>query len=194
MALDVKKIIAGSLLELIEDTPIEKITVSQIVMKAGVGRQTFYNHFSNKNELIYWIFCRTLAGEKQLMDQEGLYSYLTKLYKEAKKYRHFLQEACRQEGPGSLAEAICRQTYRYYRNYIINKHGESVINDELEYVLQFNAYGASHQYVAWAESGMEGAAVDQAANAILSMPEMMKQYIYIGKDFEQQRIHKDHVA
>ena len=177
MALNVKRIIAQSLLELTQELPIERITVSQIVERAEEGRQTFYNHFKNKNELIYWIFCRTLSGERDLMEKAGLSAYLIKLYQEAKKYDHFLQEACRQEGPGSLTQAICEQTYRYYRNYIIKLYGEDVIDEELEYALRYNAFGASYQYVRWAETGMKGPAREQALLALKCMPAAMKKYI-----------------
>ena len=60
--------IANTLLALTEEMPLDKISVSAIVKKAGIGRQTFYNHFIDKNDLIYWIFLRTLSGEKELME------------------------------------------------------------------------------------------------------------------------------
>lgn len=177
MALNIKRIIANTLLTLAETYPLEKITVSQIIKTAGIGRQTFYNHFKDKNDLIYWIFCRTLSGEKEMMDQAGLQAYLTKLYEAAQTYRGFLKQACAQEGQDSLSETICRQTYHYYKNYIIRNHGNEVVDETLDYALRFNAYGASYQYVSWAEAGMPGPASDQARYALECMPLVMKQYL-----------------
>lgn len=169
-----KRAIAASLLELVEQKPLEKISVSDIVKHAHVGRQTFYNHFKDKNDLIYWIFCRTLSGERALMEHAGLRAYLTKLYTEAQKYRRFLKQACRQEGQNALSDAIYQQTYTYYKNWILRRHGSAVLTNELEFALQFNAHGASDLYVQWAKDGMPGNAQDQANYAFECMPRKIK--------------------
>lgn len=95
MAINVKKLLAESLLELSEEKPLDKISVTDIVKRAGAGRQTFYNHFKDKNDLLYWIYKRTLIGEKETIQNEGFYAYLCSVYRNAqKKYSNFLKEAC----------------------------------------------------------------------------------------------------
>lgn len=42
-----------ALMILMEEKPYEKITVSDIVDKAGIARQTFYRNFNDKNEVIF---------------------------------------------------------------------------------------------------------------------------------------------
>ena len=74
MAINVKKLLAESLLELSEEKPLDKISVTDIVKRAGAGRQTFYNHFKDKNDLLYWIYKRTLVGEKETIQNEGFYA------------------------------------------------------------------------------------------------------------------------
>ena len=39
-----------------ERAPLDKITVSQIVERAGVTRQTFYRNFRDKYDLVNWHF------------------------------------------------------------------------------------------------------------------------------------------
>lgn len=41
-----------ALLALIEDTPLQEVTVQQVLDRAGVGRSTFYLHFRDKNDLL----------------------------------------------------------------------------------------------------------------------------------------------
>lgn len=36
------------------DRPLEELSVNEICQKAGVSRQTFYNHFEGKHQLIAW--------------------------------------------------------------------------------------------------------------------------------------------
>jgi hypothetical protein len=42
-----------ALMALMDEKPYDKITVSDIVEKAGIARQTFYRNFNNKNEVIF---------------------------------------------------------------------------------------------------------------------------------------------
>lgn len=52
---ETKKILAKSLIELLEEQPIEKITIQEIVDKSGFNRQTFYYHFTDIFDLLAWI-------------------------------------------------------------------------------------------------------------------------------------------
>ena len=46
-----KRLLAQSLMDLMTTTPLEKISVNDIVDHAGVGRNTFYYHFEDKYDL-----------------------------------------------------------------------------------------------------------------------------------------------
>ena len=179
MAINVEQIIADSLIELSNSKPLAKITISDIVNRSGIARQTFYNHFLDKNDLIYWIFKSTLRGERHLVEECGCFAYLCSLYTEAQKKASFLKQACDLQGQNALSAAIYQQTYDYYKNLILKKWGPEVVNEELEYALVFNSYGAGSLYVKWAKEGMTGDPVTRARYAIHCMPEIMKKYILI---------------
>lgn len=51
-----KRLLAQSLMDLMTTTPLEKISVNDIVDHAGVGRNTFYYHFEDKYDLVNWYF------------------------------------------------------------------------------------------------------------------------------------------
>ena len=53
---NVEKKLIESFKELAKRTPIEKITIQEIVEGAGVIRPTFYNHFHDKYQLLEYIF------------------------------------------------------------------------------------------------------------------------------------------
>ena len=48
----VDNLLFDALLSVADETPLRKMTVSQVAACAGVSRQTFYNHFADINELI----------------------------------------------------------------------------------------------------------------------------------------------
>ncbi|MDO4405037.1 MAG: TetR family transcriptional regulator [Atopobiaceae bacterium] len=65
MAIDVESIIIDALLSLMEDegVPLARVTVKQIMQASGVSRQTFYNHFLDKNDLVCHIYDKRVIGE-----------------------------------------------------------------------------------------------------------------------------------
>lgn len=56
-----KKIIAYSLKKIMETTPFSKVSISQIMSEAGIRRQTFYNYFQDKYELLDWIYQQDIS-------------------------------------------------------------------------------------------------------------------------------------
>lgn len=53
-----KDCIAEALLKLMQEKPFEKITVDEIVTAAGVGRATYFRHFSSKQEVLTYKIIR----------------------------------------------------------------------------------------------------------------------------------------
>lgn len=51
-----KQLIEESMVELIQQKPIESISVSQIVQNCGLSRQTFYNHYVDKFDIVDTIY------------------------------------------------------------------------------------------------------------------------------------------
>ena len=72
MAINIKEMFGDTLLELVNTKKLEKITVNDLISKTGASRQTFYNHFCDKNDLIQWIYSHYLINwEKSWL--ENLY-------------------------------------------------------------------------------------------------------------------------
>ena len=59
-----KKELAESLKRLASERLFEHITVGDIVKECGVNRQTFYYHFTDKYELLDWIYNLNLDGDQ----------------------------------------------------------------------------------------------------------------------------------
>lgn len=51
-----KEILAESIQELAAKKSVEKITIKEITQNCGMTSTTFYNHFSDKYELLAWIY------------------------------------------------------------------------------------------------------------------------------------------
>jgi len=185
MAINTKRLLANTLILMCDEKSLRKITIADIIERAGTGRQTFYNHFRDKNDLIYWIFLHTLAGERKLVGTKGYYAYLVKLHQEAQKISRFLMQACKLPGQNSLTEAIYEQNYNYYNNYIIKNFGEKNITEEVEFALRYHAHGATNVYIQWVLAGMPGPPERQARFILCCMPKCIKDYLPLGIETEE---------
>lgn len=51
-----KKLLTNALIGMLEEKPFDKVTVNDICETAMVHRATFYNHFKDKIDLLYYVF------------------------------------------------------------------------------------------------------------------------------------------
>ncbi|MEG1430525.1 MAG: TetR family transcriptional regulator, partial [Oscillospiraceae bacterium] len=56
MSQTTKKALAASLVRLLSEKPLDKITVVDIAEDCEVNRQTFYYHFQDIYDLVEWYF------------------------------------------------------------------------------------------------------------------------------------------
>lgn len=104
-----KNELAASLKQLIRKTPMEKITVKALTDMAGVIRPTFYNHFSDKYEVLEYIIRNDLLLPiKPLLINDMTTEGLTLLFSNMYKEREFYENAIKIEGQNSF-ESIARQ-------------------------------------------------------------------------------------
>ena len=82
----VEEAIIDSFLLILKDKDINKITVSDVIKKAGIVRSTFYNHYENIADLVSSMEDKTIHDIFTLMetfhpknDQEICYSYFLAL-------------------------------------------------------------------------------------------------------------------
>jgi hypothetical protein len=93
-----------ALMILMDEKPYDKITVSDIVEKAGIARQTFYRNFNDKNEVIWECAKNTddLSGIEQGGDSKRQYQIvLTFNYNYTIKHRKELKKILSTPGIGN---------------------------------------------------------------------------------------------
>ncbi len=60
-----KNLIAEAFLRLLQKESMEMITISQIATEATVGRNTFYNHFQKKEDILLYLFDKLFNKAKE---------------------------------------------------------------------------------------------------------------------------------
>ena len=89
-----KQTLALALKSLMSETPFSKISVSDICIKSGMSRKSFYYHFQDKYDLMNWIFYTEFIGtlhRPDLLDSwHLLLNICTHFYNEQVFYRNAL--------------------------------------------------------------------------------------------------------
>jgi hypothetical protein len=179
MAIDKRKLLAGALIELCKEKNLSKITIHDILDKTGVSRQTFYNYFHDKNDLIHWTYFTHITGDGTQLDERGLYGFVYDAHVFCVKHKTFFTQACSMEGQNNLRDYMVQHNFENHYNLIIKKHGEKVLTDELIWAIKFNAFGAINMHLKWVKEGMPLTPEVKAKYVIDCIPGIMKQYLPI---------------
>lgn len=134
-----KKKIAGSLMELVEKKPIDKITITDITVNCDISRQVFYRYFLDKQDLINWIYeedCGSViyTGEEKF----SLKSWLKYIIVILAEKKNFYMHAINDDSNKTFEKLILNKT-RFYLKKII-KHRTSIkLTKQLEFLVEMTA-------------------------------------------------------
>lgn len=170
-----KMVIKDSLLELMKERSISKITVTDICKKANINRNTFYSHYINQFELLSKIEdelyeeIRQVVGHAMDLEASGKLSY--ELCKYIKANSNICEVLFSENGDKELLERILYISH----DFNIEKWKKEVkhIDQKLfDNWYTFTAYGSIAIIKKWVNSGMKespskvAAFIDKATEAI----------------------------
>lgn len=154
----VDTLLAESFKELVQQQPIEKITIKEITDKAGVIRPTFYNHFQDKYELLEWIIRTQLIDPMQMLLENGMFRQaMVLLFTRMINEKAFYMKASHLEGQNSF-ESIVKSSITKVVQEVLEKRGHieklpAWVSNEL--LAEYYAQSASFVMIKWIQSGME---------------------------------------
>ena len=177
MAIDKKKMFADALIGLCRDKHLSRITIKDILEITGMCRQTFYNHFIDKNDLINWTYFTRITGDSRHLDERGLWGFVYDSHNYCVQHKNFFTQACSLEGQNTLKEYMIQHNYENYLNLVIEEYGEDVLTDELLWAIEFNAYGAINMHIKWVNEGMLLPPEVKTRYVIGCIPDIIKRYL-----------------
>jgi len=66
-----KRMIADAFMRLLQNDSLEDITISQIAAEARMGRNTFYNHFQKKEDILRYVMKQLLTNARNSRSSTG---------------------------------------------------------------------------------------------------------------------------
>lgn len=165
MAISVKEILANGLLELCEIKSLEKITIKELLIKTGVSRQTFYNHFLDKNDLIQYIYLSKIIPEYSTnsLDNMNFHDSLLASLKRMKEYHNFMKQACLIETQNSLKDYIFQHCKEFDLKWHQKLYGKKEMPSALRFATEYHAMASSSMVLSWILSDMPSSCEEMAA-------------------------------
>lgn len=154
-----KQILAESMKDLMKRMPLEKISVSDIVEHAEVGRNTFYYYFQDKYDLVNWIFQSESARFfAEHVTWDNWTGWLESLEEYFFANREFYCNALDYTGQNSLQsylfETLSDQVVQQARSMGLDTTGR-ITQEELHFTGDFVACAVLGLLVRWAKTGMK---------------------------------------
>lgn len=160
MTLVVKKMLANTLKEIMNEKPLTKITVQDLTKKCGISRQTFYNHFHDIYELVEWIYlneAHITLGEN--ISYENWQDALEALFQYMDDNRNFVLNTYRSVSKENVERLLQREVERFLTDLIfneINVSGEEA--EQVQFSIEFYTYALVGVGLDWISRQMPGTA------------------------------------
>ena len=157
MAVHTKEIIIQALLELLNERPLFRITVKDIVERCKVNRNTFYYHFRDIPDVVEYVMKRELDrifGTSVEMDSllEG-FSVIVDLLGENKKAMLNIYRSVERETFARYLGEICSYTIDQYAERVTET--EDIPEETVRLLKHFNKCIFVGVFLDWLEHGME---------------------------------------
>ena len=154
MAIRTKEILADALLELCQVNALSHLTVQQILDKTGISRQTFYNHFLDKNDLVCYIYdTRIVPDFHEHVSKMDFYQSLLTTFQNIKKYHCFMKQACLIEGQNCLKDHMVLHCEKFDLKWHQDIYGQP-LPDALRFATIYHAHASSSMTLSWILSDM----------------------------------------
>lgn len=151
MALYIKTILADAFLELCNEKALKKITISNLQAKTGISRQTFYNHFKDRYDLIQYIYESKIITDWLLPSPlstdfcDALFSCL----KSDIKYHKFLKQALMMTEQNNLRDFMYEHSKKFNRAWHQAYYGEETLPEELIFASDYHSCAQMYMRIEW---------------------------------------------
>ena len=162
--------LANSIKECMRTTPVDKITVKDIVEGCGVARQTFYRNFLDKYDLINWYFDKlVLQSCEQIGMGHTVGESLEQKFEFIREEKAFFTGAFRSDDYNSLKEHDFELILKFYQD-LIGRKTSRPLGEELEFLLEMYCRGSVYMTVKWVLGGMKASPKEMSRQLVEAMP------------------------
>lgn len=178
-SISAKDRLADSLRKLVRVKPLKQVTVTEIVVGAGLSRQTFYQLFQDKYEVTLYIWAKEVERFKQAaMPNESLQAlwlrFVTAMKDDRAFYKNLLENMDEQNSFFYTWLGVCMEN-PVVRSSVLEQ------SKELAFAMRVFAYGSNMCIRDWILDGCKESPELLVRRMILSIPGILMPYICLGE-------------
>ena len=161
-----------------EHSPLDKITVTQIVERAGLTRQTFYRNFQDKYDLVNWHF-EQLAQKsfKQMGVSLTLREALIRKFEFLKGEGTFFSQAFRSRDHNSVVAYDYQCILEFYTGILKRKLRVEKLPQDIAFLLEMYCGASIEKTVEWVTTGMERPIPELVDLLLEAMPQRLQELL-----------------
>ena len=152
-ALRSRKLINDALADILQEKPLDKITVTEVVARAGINRGTFYAHYADIPDVIQHLIQDTFTKIRTAISQEPGQLYrlpevlLSRIWEILSEDMDFYRKVM----ASSTASVMQEQLVEFMIQYLLEQEALFALGGHREYELtiRFCAGGLSNLYRDW---------------------------------------------
>ena len=151
-----KKALSESLIKLLKEKPLSKITISDITGDSGMNRHTFYYHFRDINDLIVWTLetSSIQAMEGKTKADDWTVGFLA-LFDRAKKNQNFILSVYHYVSIDYIYRFFYEKSYKLLRSVVDDESaGLRVKEEDKDFIANFYKFGLVGLVIEWLDSAM----------------------------------------
>lgn len=148
-----KQALVDAMKTLLEQKPINKISVSEVLSLAGVSRQTFYRHYTDKYDLVFGVYLDTISHAVNEYNETKDFNLMSKRSLTFFKENHqFFRNAFKAT---DVQNSFFEQFVTFCVQNDIELIGRAQITPELIQLIEIYSYGTTKTTVKWLDTGMQ---------------------------------------
>ena len=150
MAIDIRNYIMDAFIDLCGKKNIKKISISDILEKTNVSRQTFYNYFKDKADLILQIYLtRIIRLWHSIELPMSYYDAMLDVYHQYSKYKTFMKQALSINEQNCLADFMVDYCIKFDYEWHQSLYGSSPLPDHIRLAIEYHSRAAMDIAIWW---------------------------------------------
>lgn len=173
--MNVKDSLATTLEEIMVSTPIDQIRVVSLATKAGISKQTFYDHFKDKYDLMEYCYLKLYSQTLGRMSPRYPFTAAClDLYDLYREHKVFMSNGFRSTDTNNLVAIM----NRILRECYVNLLAQFGVKDEgdISFALDFYVTGGIELTKQWALDGMKMSSEEIVSMWIKTIPKNLAPY------------------
>jgi len=181
-----KAAIANSFMQLCLEIPVKRITIKHIIDACEISKQTFYNYFLDKQDLMNYIYAvdSKLAADKHYNLNAGPLKTIETAFEKCLEKKSYYLAIANYDTQNGFPQYFYQNAIEFYTALIIDNYGKEALTAPIKHAIEFNCAGAEKLFVDWIKRGMVESPRMIATELVNCMPVGLKKYVYRDSEVE----------